>query len=68
MVNAQWTIKFVWKIVKKVVDPLTVLKFVICGDDMTKDLYKLVDPNNLEKRFGGNLDDKVDNFFPPQLI
>jgi len=68
VINAQWTIKIVWKIVKKVVDPLTVLKFVVCGDDFPQDLYKLIDPNNLEKRFGGNLEDKVDNFFPPQLI
>lgn len=57
-----------WKVVKKVVDPLTVKKFVICGDDYGAELGKLVDMNNLEKRFGGNLDDKVDNFFPPQLL
>lgn len=68
VLNAQWTIKFVWKVVKKLVDPLTVKKFVICGDDPTKELYKLVDPNNLERRFGGNLDDKTENFFPPDLL
>ncbi len=68
MLNAQWTIKLVWKVVKKAVDPLTIKKFVVCGDDPTKELYKLVDPNNLEKRFGGNLDNKVANFFPPDLI
>jgi len=55
----------VWKIVKKLVDPLTILKFVICSDDFTKDLFKLIHPDNLEKRFGGNQPDLVDNFFPP---
>jgi CRAL/TRIO domain len=68
VINAKWTIKIVWKVVKKVVDPLTVLKFVVCEDDFSKDLFKLIDPDNLEKRFGGNLPDKRDNFFPPQLI
>lgn len=65
VINAQWTIKLVWKIVKKVVDPLTILKFKICGDDFSKDLFQLIDPNNLEKRFGGNLEDKTGEFFPP---
>lgn len=68
VVNAQWTIKIVWKVVKKVVDPLTVLKFVVCGDDFPRDLAKLVDPENLEKRFGGALPDKTENFFPPTLL
>ena len=68
VLNAQWTIKFVWKIVKKVVDPLTVKKFVVCGDDPTKELFKLIDPDCLEKRFGGNLPDKQDQFFPPNLL
>ncbi len=45
--------KIVWKIVKKLVDPLTVKKFVVCNEDFAKDLLKLVDPQNLEKRYGG---------------
>lgn len=65
VINAQWTIKIVWKVVKKLVDPLTIQKFVICGDDFSKDLNKLVDPNNLEKRYGGTLPDKTGDYFPP---
>ena len=68
VINAQWTIKIVWSIVKKLVDPLTQKKFVVCEDDFSKDLFKLADPNSLEKRFGGNLDDKTGNYFPPDLI
>jgi hypothetical protein len=68
VLNAQWTIKIVWKIVKKLVDPLTQKKFVVCDDNYQKELSKLIDPNNLEKRFGGNLEDKTSNFFPPDLL
>lgn len=52
---------------KKLVDPLTIKKFALNGDDFKKELDKLVDPANLEKRFGGSLPDKEDNFFPPDL-
>lgn len=68
VINAQWTIKIVWKIVKKLVDPMTQMKFVVCEEAFQKDLFKLIDPNNLEKRFGGNLEDKTGNYFPPDLL
>jgi hypothetical protein len=68
IVNAQWVIKVVWSVAKKLVDPLTIKKFVICGDDFTKDLQKLIDPNSLEQKYGGTLPDKTDKFFPPDLL
>jgi len=65
VLNAQWMIKLIWKFVKKVIDPLSVKKFVICDDQPIKELKKIIDHSCLERRFGGNLDDKTDNFFPP---
>lgn len=65
VINAQWAIKICWKIAKKIVDPLTIKKFALCGDDYAKKLGELIHPDSLEKRFGGNLPDKEDNFFPP---
>lgn len=65
IINAQWAIKICWKLAKKLVDPLTIKKFALCGDDFNKKLSELIHPDSLEKRFGGNLPDKEDNFFPP---
>lgn len=67
IVNSQWAIKIVWSIAKNVVDPLTIMKFSLQGDKFKDELNKLIDPDCLEKKFGGNLPDKEDNFFPPDL-
>lgn len=37
------------------------------GSDYKKQLLEYIDPNNLEKRFGGNLPDKTSGFFPPDF-
>jgi hypothetical protein len=37
------------------------------GSDYKKQFLELIDPNNLEKRFGGNVPDKTSGFFPPDL-
>ena len=36
-------------------------------EEYHKKLGELIDKDNLEKRFGGNLPDKEANFFPPEL-
>jgi hypothetical protein len=33
IINAQWTIKFLWKMAKQLINPLTLQKFVVAGDD-----------------------------------
>ena len=38
IVNAQWTIKLLLKLAKKLVDPLTMQKFVVCGEKPQEDL------------------------------
>lgn len=37
------------------------------GSDYKKHFLELIDPNNLEKRFGGNVPDKTSGFFPPDF-
>lgn len=37
------------------------------GSDYKKQFLELIDPNNLEKRFGGNVPDKTSGFFPPDF-
>jgi CRAL/TRIO domain len=68
IINSQWAIKIVWALAKKVVDPLTIMKFSLQGDKYHEELGKLIDPSSLERKFGGTLPDKEDNFFPPDLL
>ena len=37
------------------------------GSDYKKHFLEFIDPNNLEKRFGGNVPDKTSGFFPPDF-
>lgn len=37
------------------------------GSGFEQDLRDMIGSKNLEKRFGGDLDNKEDNFWPPQL-
>lgn len=37
------------------------------GGGYEDDIKKLIPSYNLEKRFGGDLEDKEDSFYPPQL-
>jgi hypothetical protein len=67
ILNSQWAIKIIWALAKQVVDPLTLKKFCLKGSDFHKELHGLIDPSNLEKKFGGTLPDKTENFFPPDL-
>ena len=67
IVNAGYVMKILYGIAKQAVDPLTILKFKMEGEKFHKSLHELIDPSNLEKKFGGTLPDKVDGFFPPDL-
>ena len=68
VINAKWSFKIMWKLAKKLVDPLTLQKFIVTGDDYEKVLLNDIDPSCLEKRYGGTCEDKTNNFFPPTLI
>lgn len=38
-------------------DPITVQKFILCGDKPAKELSTLIDLDNVEQKFGGNFPD-----------
>jgi len=40
----------------------------LLGYEFKDDLQKFINPDNLEKKYGGNLPDKEENFFPPELV
>jgi hypothetical protein len=51
---------------KTVLDSLTQEKIVIKGGDYSE-IHKLVALENLEEKFGGQMETKTDNFFPPNM-
>ena len=68
IVNAQWTIKTLWKLISKTVQPQILQKFKVLGDNFSKDLLEMIDADKLEERFGGTLPNKASDFFPPDLL
>lgn len=60
-------LRALWTFVKKMVDKFTLKKMNVFGTGFEEDLLKIIPASNLEKRFGGSLDDKESDFYPPQL-
>lgn len=60
-------LRAIWSLVKNMCDKFTQKKMLMYGGGYEKDLQELIDPNNLEKKFGGNLEDKTTDFYPPTL-
>ena len=54
-------------IVKAMIDEFSAQKLNMLGSDYKKQFLEIIDPNNLEKRFGGNVPDKTSGFFPPDF-
>ena len=67
IINSNWTFKALWAIAKIMIDPLTILKFHVLGEEYQNKLLETVDPDCLEEKWGGNLPNKTSNFFPPEL-
>ena len=48
---------------------MTLVKYRICEEKtMTSELAELISLDNLEKKFGGTLENKEKDFFPPSVI
>jgi hypothetical protein len=65
--DVNWLVRGLWKMAHRFVDEFTKQKLLIFGDDYKKDLHELVDVKDLEVKYGGQLPNKTDNFWPPQL-
>jgi len=63
--DVTWVVRQLWKIAHRFVDEFTTKKLLIFGDGYQEEIKELIDPANLETRYGGNLPDLTENFFPP---
>jgi len=66
-INMPFMIRALWKLFKGMWDKFTQEKLSMYGGGYEADIQKVIPSYNLEKRFGGDLDDVESNFFPPQL-
>ena len=53
VVNAPTSIFWTWKLIKQVLDESTAEKISISNENVDKEIYLNVNPNQLEERFGG---------------
>jgi len=56
LINAPAVFTMGWKVAKKFVDPATIKKIEILGNDYQKELMKIIPPESLPKAYGGELD------------
>ena len=67
IINLNRVLTTVAKLCYPFLDEFTIKKISLMGKDYHQVFMQDIDPDNLEERFGGNLPDKVDNFWPPIL-
>ena len=65
--NAPWTFSGVWKIVSTFMDETVQDKVQICGDSTNAKLSSMVEPDQLEQRYGGSAPDRKTSFWPPKF-
>ena len=63
--DVTWVVRQLWKLAHRFVDDFTNKKLLIYGDEYQEDIKELIDADNLEQRYGGNLPNLTSNFFPP---
>jgi hypothetical protein len=66
-VNMPLMLRVLWNFVKKMLDKFTLQKMSIHGSGFEAEILKTIPAHNLEKRYGGELDNKESDFYPPQL-
>ena len=66
-VDVTFIVRQLWKLAHKFVDEFTNKKLLIYGDEYRNDIKELIEPENLEERYGGNLPNIESDFFPPKF-
>lgn len=66
-INVPFLLRAIWQLVKNMCDKFTQKKMLMYGSGYEKDILEYVNGSWLEQRFGGSLEDKIDNFYPPDL-
>lgn len=65
-VNTHWLLRGLWTIATKIVDEFTLTKMKYLGNNFHEEVHKVIDPENLEEKYGGKLPNKEKDFFPPE--
>lgn len=63
--DVTFIVRQLWKLAHKFVDEFTNKKLLIFGDNYQEEIKELIDADNLEERYGGNLPNIERDFFPP---
>ena len=56
-----------FSVFRLMIDEFTAQKVNMLGNNFRDQLLQYIDPNCLEQKFGGNLLNKVNEFFPPDM-
>ena len=64
--NANWQSRSIFFLCNVAMDDFTKAKICVCGSN-NAELHRDIDPDCLEERFGGNLPNLEENFFPPDM-
>lgn len=64
-INSHWLLRGLWAVAKNLVDEFTLTKMNLIGYEFKAEIFKVIDPNFIEEKYGGTLPNKADNFFPP---
>ena len=65
--DVTYVVRQLWKLAHKFVDEFTNKKLQIFGEDYQEAIKTLINPDNLEQKYGGTVEDKTENFWPPQF-
>jgi hypothetical protein len=65
IINIGGWISFGWTIIKKFLDASTEKKIQLLKSSNLDDMFKFINPRQIEKKFGGNAEDVKQYFFPP---
>jgi len=65
--DVTYVVRQLWKLAHQFVDEFTNKKLQIFGSDYQEAIQLLINADNLEKKYGGNVEDKTENFWPPQF-
>jgi hypothetical protein len=68
IINAHWLLMGLWKLIKPFLDPIGAQKILVKAKKYD-DMYKYIDRENLEVKYGGKLPNlKEGEYFPPKLM
>jgi len=67
IINAGWLLRNAWYVLSACLDATSRDKVQFLGNDYKEHLATLIEKEHLEARFGGDLPDKSEHFFPPDL-